>query len=226
MKPVRRTALFLAFSLAAALALAGAAAAHSAPGPGGGWVGRWFGPQATRPGSWEGFRDSRPLISLALQYREDLKLTPDQAEKLEAIREEFARRYRREREEIRNMQADLRKSLRRDKTDLADAEKRIRAIGNKRAGLRLARLRAIERGEAVLAPDQLKKLLGLLRKGSYPARQRHEGGGGWDFRGPGMHFRFGPWGPHHHHEQHHPENAPGSGEKAPAPGPQPGKKDF
>lgn len=222
MKPVRRTTLIL--GLAAALALAPAlmktATAHSTPGPGGvpGFSGSWFAPQMVRPGagSVSILQDSRPLISLSLQYREDLKLTPAQVEKLEAARDAFARRYRREREELRNMSEDLRKSLRGDKTDLADASKRIRAIEAKRAALRLARLQAIEKGKAVLTPIQLKKLMSLLRKGNYPARQNHPGG--WQF--PGMQFQFGPWGPHHHHEQHHPENKPG--EKTP----EPGKKNF
>ncbi len=214
-------ALGIALLIALAPALAKTASAHSTgPGsfPGYGGFRGWIGPQKTGSGSATILQDSRPLISLALQYRADLKLTLDQAEDLEAIRDAFARRYRRERTELRDMQSDLRKSLRGEITDLADASSRIRAIEKKRAGLRLARLRAIEKGKAVLTPDQLAKLLGLLKRGGYPARQRHEGG--WNL--PGMYFQYAPpWGPHDHYEHRHPGDPP-AGTKTPGPK----KKDF
>ena len=230
MKSIRRTPTLLATLLAAASvivitlapALAAPASAHST-GPGSGWFpgwrGTWLSPQKTSPGgSLSILRDSRPLISLALQHRTGLKLTLDQAEELETIRDAFARRYRRERVELLEMREDLRKSLREANIDLADAGKRIRAIEAKRAALRLARLQAIEKGKAVLTPDQLTKLLGLLKRGNYPAQRRNPGG--WNL--PGMQFRYGPWGgPHHHRENPHPGDAPG-GKKTP----EQKKKDF
>ncbi len=223
MKPARRTPIAITLftaSLALAAAPVAPAAAHSTPGQSvyHGYSGSWFAPQMVHPGAggMSILQDSRPLISLALQHRQDLELTLDQVEQLEALRDAFARRYRREREELRNMSEDLRKSLRGDAADLADAGKRIRAIEGKRAALRLARLHAIEKGKAVLTPVQLKKLMSLLRKGSYPARKNRPGE--WHF--PGMHFQFGPWGPHHPHERRQPGG--GTGKKAP----EPQKKDF
>ncbi len=213
MKSVRPKPTAIALAIVSVIALAPAltktASAHNTgPGsfPGYGGFRGWMSPQKTGPGSATILQDSRPLISLILQYRADLKLTLDQAEELEAIRDAFARRYRRERTELRDMQSDLRKSLRGETTDLADASNRIRAIEKKRASLRLARLRAIEKGKAVLTPDQLTKLLGLLKRGGYPARQRHEGG--WNL--PGMYFQYvPPWGPHDHYERRHQEKTPG-----------------
>jgi Spy/CpxP family protein refolding chaperone len=226
MKSIRRTPALLATLLATAsvivFALAAPASAHST-GPSQGWFPGfggfrgWAAPQKTGPGGVSILRDSRPLISLALQHRTGLKLTLDQAEELETIRDAFARRYRRERVELLEMREDLRKSLREANIDLADAGKRIRAIEAKRAALRLARLQAIEKGKAVLTPDQLTKLLGLLKRGSYPAQRRNPGG--WNL--PGMQFRYGPWGGPHHREQPHPGDAPG-GKKTP----EQKKKDF
>ncbi len=234
MKSIRRRPLTLPITRAIAISIASVivialapalmktASAHS-PGRGwfpgfGGWRGAWGAPQKTGPGGVSILRDSRPLISLALQYRTDLKLTLDQAEALEAIRDAFARRYRRERVELQVMQSDLRKSLREMNIDLADAGIRIRAIETKHAALRLARLQAIEKGKTVLTPDQLTKLLGLLKRGSYPARQRHEGG--WNL--PGMQFQYGPsWGPHDHPEHSDPGETPGEKKT-----PEQKKKDF
>ncbi len=141
MKSIRRTPIALATLLAIAsvivIALSGAASAHST-GPGSGWFpgwrGTWLSPQKTGPGgSLSILRDSRPLISLALRHRTGLKLTLVQIEDLEILRDAFARRYRRERVELLDMREELRKSLREDNIDLADAGERIRAIEQKRA---------------------------------------------------------------------------------------------
>lgn len=218
MTPLRRmlTTFFLMFAALLFLSQSTTVAAHPVPGEDwysryGDWVRSWFPPGASRPGPSSILRDSAPLISLSLRYRGDLKLTLDQVEQLETLRDSFSRRYRRDSEEIRNMNEDLRKSLRKAPLNLADAERRIRAIEKKRSDLRLARLQAIEKGRAVLNSDQQKRLTEIMKETNYPAR-RYPPRGGWFMPGPPM--PYGPWWQHHeggerhHHPEHHTEEAP------------------
>ena len=102
-------------------------------GPMGGMMGPGQrGPAMTGPGPVS--PAERPLISIMLQRRADLGLTPEQVTRLEGLRDGFAR-----------------EAIRRD------------------ADLRIARLRTIEQGKALLTPEQKARLLAVLGGGA-PSR--------------------------------------------------------
>lgn len=104
----------------------------------------------------------RPLVSFMLEHRDELALTPDQTSRLEALRGDFAREAVRREADIRVAEMDLQALLEQDPLDMPKVEAKIRDLAQLRAELRVARLRTIEQGKAVLTPEQRIKLQGLL----------------------------------------------------------------
>lgn len=107
---------------------------------------------------------ARPLVSIALRNHEALKLTDAQVKRLKDIRDAFSKKAVKERAEMKAGRIDLRRALDGEKVDFADVEKRMRALSNMRVNLRLARLKAIQEGKAVLSADQQKQLVEIARK--------------------------------------------------------------
>ncbi len=178
----------LAAALSLGLAVAAQAQEEPKPGP---W-GPHFTPQTLekmmkeahlgRSGGWgwgqRGMRgprpySARPLVSIALRNHEELKLTDEQVKRLKDIRDAFSKKAVKKRADMKARGIDLRRALDADKVDLADVEKKIREISKMRVDLRVARLKAIQEGKAVLNDDQQKQLSKIARK---------RGG-----RGPGFH---------------------------------------
>jgi Spy/CpxP family protein refolding chaperone len=146
-------------------------AAHeqmSQEGAGGG------GPHMRGPEGWRGHLrrhhgfGERPIISLALRYRQELGLSPAQVEALDRLRTDFQREAIKRGADIRIAELDLRTLVRTDPADLekpvdlGQAEAKVREIERLRAEQRLARIRAIEQGKAQLTPEQRTKLGTLL----------------------------------------------------------------
>lgn len=189
MKRQKRLTLSTAVVAAAlSLGLAGAAQAQEDPKPGP-W-GPHSMPQMIEKMmkdahlGWPGYRgrrgmrgplpySARPLVSIALRNHEELKLTDDQVKRLKDIRDAFSKKAVKERADMKARGIDLKRALDADKVDLADVEKKIREISSMRVDLRIARLKAIQEGKAVLSDDQQKQLSKIARK---------RGG-----RGPGFH---------------------------------------
>ena len=122
-----------------------------------GWLGRW----------WEYFggttaHEQQPVISLMLRNREKLGLSDDQVKKLEQLRSDFEKETIRNEADIRVAEIDLNNLLQAQSADLAKVEAKIRDIERLRADLRIARIRAIEKGKALLTAEQRKKLQELL----------------------------------------------------------------
>jgi Spy/CpxP family protein refolding chaperone len=115
-------------------------------------------------GRFRGHRGPRPIISLALRFKEDLKLSEEQVEKLDNLRADFYRRRIGERAGLKTLRFDLRRVLKEDKIDMARAEEHIRAIAQKRGDLTLDRIATIEKGKTILTAGQLKNLKDLLRE--------------------------------------------------------------
>ncbi len=107
----------------------------------------------------------RPLITLMLQRRQELGLTPDQVARLETLRGEFTREAIRRDADIRIAELDLAALLDPDPLDMAKVEAKIRALAELRADLRIARIRVIEQGKAVLTAEQRARLQGVLGGG-------------------------------------------------------------
>lgn len=107
---------------------------------------------------------ARPLVSIAIRNHEELKLTDDQVKRLKDIRDAFSKKAVKERADMKALRIDLRRALDNEKLDLADVEKKIREISKMRVDLRIARLKAIQEGKAVLSDDQQKQLSKIARK--------------------------------------------------------------
>ena len=106
--------------------------------------------------------EQQPVISLLLRNREKLGLSDDQVKKLEQLRSDFEKETIRNEADIRVAEIDLNNLLQAQNADLAKVEAKIRDIERLRADLRIARIRAIEKGKALLTAEQRKKLQELL----------------------------------------------------------------
>ncbi len=117
----------------------------------------------------------RPLISLALRYRQELGLSPAQVETLERIRDDFRREAIKRDADIRVAKLDLGSLVRTDPADvgkpvdMGKVEATVRDLERLRTEQQLARIRTIEQGKAQLTPEQRAKLGTLLAESS----QRH-----------------------------------------------------
>ena len=104
----------------------------------------------------------RPLLSLALRHRAELGLSADQVKTLE----EMVGRFRKDAEgrvsQIEAAEQELAGLLKSDTVDMTSVEAKVRAIETLRADLRVARIRTIAEGRAVLSPEQRQKLEELV----------------------------------------------------------------
>jgi Spy/CpxP family protein refolding chaperone len=120
-----------------------------------------------------GFREARgerPLISYMLSRRDELNLSSDQVRNLERLRSDFEREAIKNESDLRVSEMDLSDILRADTVDVKEAEAKIREIEKLRAELRIARIRAIEKGKGVLTAEQRDRLRGMLSGSRYSRR--------------------------------------------------------
>jgi Spy/CpxP family protein refolding chaperone len=127
----------------------------------------------------------RPLITIMLHHRAELGLNPEQVGRLETLRADFAREAIRRDADIRIAELDLTGLLEREPLEFSKVEAKVREVSQLRGELRIARLRAIEQGKAVLTAEQRTRLQTVLSSGM------HHGPGG----GPGGGPRGGPGSP-------------------------------
>jgi Spy/CpxP family protein refolding chaperone len=140
------------------------------------------------PGGGPGGRDlshEGPLISIMLEYKLDIGLTLEQEKKLRDLRTEFSKDSTRRTAEIRVAEIELESLLEQDKWDLGAIEPKVRQIAALQGDLRLARIKTLEAGRAVLTPQQLERLKQV--------GHRMRGLGGPGMIGPGG--GVGPGGP-------------------------------
>jgi Spy/CpxP family protein refolding chaperone len=121
----------------------------------------------------------RPLITIMLHHRTELGLSADQVSRLETLRSDFTREAIRRDADIRVAELDLTSLLEQDPADLSKVEAKVREAAQLRADLRIARLRAIEQGKALLTPEQRTRLQTMLSGGM------HHGPGGAPGGAPG-----------------------------------------
>jgi LTXXQ motif family protein len=113
-------------------------------------------------------RAERPLISLILQHKDELGVTPEQVSRLEALRTAFTRDAIKREADIRIAEMDLTALLDKDPLEMAPVEAKVRELSQLRADLRIARLRTLEQGRAVLTAEQRTKLRTLLATSGHP----------------------------------------------------------
>ncbi len=111
-----------------------------------------------------GAREDRPVISQILNNKEALGLSADQIRRLEQQRDNFQRLTIRNEADLRILELDIASLLDSEPVEMAKLEAKMREEEKLRTDLRIARIRAIEQGKALLNAEQKKKLTELLRQ--------------------------------------------------------------
>lgn len=109
----------------------------------------------------------RPLISLMLSHREQLGLSSDQVRGLERLRSDFQRESIRFEADLRIAEIDLNSLLTADPVELQKVEAKVREIERLKADFRLARIRTVEKGKALLTAEQRAKLNDVIGSPQY-----------------------------------------------------------
>lgn len=99
-----------------------------------------------------------PLLTMMLHHSQDLGLSPDQEKKLRDLRTEFAKESVRRTAEIRVAQIELDALLEQEQWAVAQIEPKVKQIAALEGDLRVARLKTLAAGRALLTPQQLEKL--------------------------------------------------------------------
>lgn len=120
-----------------------------------------------------------PLISMMLHWKDQLALTSDQERSLRGLRANFEKEAITRTSEIDVAELELKELLEQEKVDLINVEASTKKVALLRADLRLARIKTIESGKALLTPEQQRKLERL----GHDARMGEPGKG---MMGPGM----------------------------------------
>ncbi|MBI3081168.1 MAG: Spy/CpxP family protein refolding chaperone [candidate division NC10 bacterium] len=115
------------------------------------------------PGQPVAFGSERPWISSALAHAKELGLSPDQVKGLTALRDEFQKEALRLTDAIRAAEADLRVLYGPKPLNLQAMEAKIRAVAGLEADLRVGRVKTLEKGNALLTPEQQEKLGGIAQ---------------------------------------------------------------
>ena len=115
-----------------------------------------------------GAREDRPVISQMLNNKEALGLSSDQVRRLEQLRDNFQRQSIRSEADLRIIDLDIAALLDSEPVDMAKLEAKMREEEKLRTDLRIARIRAIEQGKALLNADQKKKLTELTGQSLRP----------------------------------------------------------
>ena len=109
------------------------------------------------------FGDDGPWIVFALAHAQELPLTTQQVSQLTALRDEFRNEAARLVGEIRALEADVLRLRSQTAVDLQAVEGKIRAVSGLEADLRLARVKTLERGKAILSAEQRRRLSSLAQ---------------------------------------------------------------
>jgi periplasmic protein CpxP/Spy len=150
-------------------------------GMGGGAMGGMMGGGRMEPGehmmSHEG-----PLLTMMLSHSQDLGLNPEQEKKLRDLRTEFAKESVRRTAEIRVAQIELDALLEQEQWNLVQIEPKVKQVAALQGDLRVARIKTLAAGRALLTPQQLEK----LKQVGHRMRSMGEPGGmGHGMMGPG-----------------------------------------
>ncbi len=174
----------VAIGVAVAAIAWGAPASAQMGGQPGGMMGPGAGGGRARAGF---FAHEGPLITIMLSHAQELALSPEQIQKLQGLRANFDKEAVQRTADLQAAEADLNSLLEKDQWDLAAIEAKVKQIATLQGDLRVARLKTLAAGRAVLTPEQLQKLNAIARWVP-PA-------GGPGRRGPGQPYGPGGQGP-------------------------------
>ncbi len=144
------------------------------------------GPRGYGMGGWQGGAETplfeRPLISEMLAMKSQLGLTAQQVQRLETLRAEYEKGAIRRTGELRIAEIDLSQLLTLSAPDMAAVEAQVRKIAALEGDLRLARIKTLEAGKAVLSQEQWQRFESMAPPhGSFGP-----------YGGPSPHGQFGP----------------------------------
>ncbi len=157
-------ALLLAGALPVSAQMMGAGSGAGGDMMGGGMHGA--DPATDCPGMTGGpsaFGYDGPWISFALTHATLLDLTPDQANSLTTLREEFRKEAIRLGSEIRAAETEARRLYAQQPLDMQALESKVRAAAGLEADLELARVKTLAKGKALLNSEQQQKAGALAR---------------------------------------------------------------
>src|SRR5574341_1537512 len=98
-----------------------------------------------------------PLITIMLEHAQELGLNPEQEKKLRELRTEFAKESERRTADVRVAEIEVDALLEQDQWDLAKIEPKVKQAAALEGDLRLARIKTLAAGRAVLTAQQLEK---------------------------------------------------------------------
>lgn len=105
-----------------------------------------------------GAQDAMPLIQRLLHQREQLGLSSEQVQQVQAIVHEARKALIRQGAEVQVTEMDLETLMQANPVDLSRVEEAIKRVESQRAAMRLARLNAIAKSKALLTPEQRQQL--------------------------------------------------------------------
>src|SRR5574337_370625 len=126
-----------------------------------------------------------PLISLMLMWKDQLGLSADQERALRELRGNFEKESIKRTADIDVAELEMKGLLEADKIDIAKVEVLAKKIAMLRADLRVARIKTIEAGKAVLTQEQREKFKRLARESMMGDREMRMIGPGMPPRHPG-----------------------------------------
>ncbi len=120
-----------------------------------------------------GFAGGAPLITLALNHKDELKLTGEQVSNLENIRSQYQAQVTPTFQQVRAIEKEIATLMRQTPADLIQVKAKIQEAEKYRSELRYLRLEALENGKSVLTQEQRDQLKTLLhsQRGQFHRRQ-------------------------------------------------------
>ena len=150
-------------------------------GPMGGMMGGMMGGGRVGPGDHPTAHEG-PLLRMMLHHSQELGLSPEQEKKLRDLRTEFSKEAVRRTADIRLAQIELESLLEQEQWDLAKIEPQVKQIAALQGELRVARIKTLAAGRALLTPQQLER---LKQVGHHMRSMGGPGGMGHGMMGPG-----------------------------------------
>lgn len=103
-------------------------------------------------------QDDLSFVQGLLQQREQLGLTSEQVQQLQALVNETRKALIRHRAEMQMAEVDLKTLMQADPVDLTQAETAVKDLEAQRSAMRLARLKAVASAKALLTPEQRQQV--------------------------------------------------------------------
>ncbi len=116
------------------------------------------GPPGTQEMPPSFFGSEGPLITIILSHGQELGLNLDQIQKLQTLRTTFEREAVPRSVDIRAAEIALNALLEKDQWDLPGIEAKVKQIATLQGDLRVARIKTLAAGRALLTLEQLQKL--------------------------------------------------------------------